>query len=455
MMYKFLLLVSSIIVSLGFSWCDDWTHFQHDAQRTGRSPDNVGPPYTQRWNWTGGATIACGVQPIIVGGRVYIGNMNGTVYAINATNGQQVWSASNPGGTVVSGCYANNKVVFCSITGVIRCYDANTGTLQLEYPTDGAITGAPATNGTVVVVGSHDGHVYAVNLSNGQLAWISPDLGAQVVQAPALDNDTVYVGAENMTVYALNLSNGQIRASKHVQGQSFYQVWPVVYSSYVFIEAAPIPCIGSEWVGETVMSSATSISDEQDRWLQFITAITPGYFDSSPDWKHLTVLRRNDLSEPFIVPCAPFEGCGQPPECPVVDNQGRVLTYFKTKYPKLTQAGARTEPIGGGSQFGTNYALDISAIDLATGRRVVIDNGQLSGMSNMQTDNAFGLSVGGDQLFFINDWFGYETINLKTSAFSTLPDPGSAGPYRSARVGPAISGTGVFYPHSSGVMCAE
>jgi len=435
------LIISTCIFIVGFT--ADWTQLQFDAQRTGRTTDSVTPPFRMRWVWFGPTvtirnhlsnsswtgpdlfpgeilankatlptsvpcTFASGVQPIVANNKVFVADMDGKVYAINADDGSTLWQSDNPGGTVASCAYANNVVVVCSVTGKIRGYNATTGTQLWEVSTKGAITSAPVTNGQVVCVGNSNRRVYCVNITNGTIIWISSDLGAQVGGGLAMDETSVYVGAENMYFYALNISDGNIRKSVKVQGQSFYLEWPVVFSSYVFIRTAPIPCVGSEYVGEEVMNSATNIDDEQNRWLQWLSG-QGGYTDASVDWKCFTVLNKTDFSEPFNTPFAvPYEGCGTPPEPPVIDNQGRVLSYYKTRYTKFAKSAA----------FGTNYTIDISAIDLTTGRRIVIDNGRLADNETYtwETDNLYGLCVGGNILYLRQNFRGTVCIDLQTSS---------------------------------------
>jgi hypothetical protein len=113
------------------------------------------------------------------------------------------------------------------------------------------------------------------------------------------------------------------------------------------------------------------------------------------------------MTEPFIVPCAPFEGCGTPPEPPVCDTTGRVITYFKTKYPTICAPGA----------FGTNYSIDLRSINLATGDAEPLGSYTVdaSSKTNTETDNGFGQTVGGGIVFWRQNFRGTKCIDLATS----------------------------------------
>jgi hypothetical protein len=423
---------------------DDWTQLQHDQYRTGRSFDSAGHATNTIASWTGGS-LADGMQCIIASTRVYVGTMGGNVVCIDGNNATQLWSRSGDGSPIVApGCSAAGKVFFGNLNGKCYVLDAVTGAVLNTIITGGALSGAMCTDGAIVCFGSHDGHAYAVSAQTGQLLWKSPNLGAQVIQAGAMDHEAFYVGAENMMFYKLALADGSIMRSVHVQGQSFQSVWPVIHSSFVFVEASAIPCKGSEWCGEVVVATATSFQNEQDLWLFWMSTQSAVLFDASPDWKHFTTLRRSDFTEPYVAVVPPHEGCGEPPEPPVVDTQGRLLTYYKTKYPTF---------INDRGVFGTNYSLDIMEIDVATGRRIQVNASNPSPINNFeaqQTDNAFGMTVGGDFLYMRNGWFGTWSVSFANGAVRSVP-AGGGGSWRSARVAPAVANNKLYVNYNGGV----
>jgi len=488
----------------------DWPQLQQNARRTGCTSDEVQPPYRMRWiwlgpsgtlrntlsvsTWTGPQTgalpphtildtvftippsvpyaISGQVQPVVARGKVFIGDVNGRVYAINTGDGSTVWTSTNAGGTLTTCAVIGTTVAFTSPAGFVRGYDTDTGALLWQADVGAAITCCPAAQDGRFYVGTHAGKVSCIAARDGAVVWTSPALGAQIGGGLALDDTAVYTGTENMYFHKLDINTGAVLASRKVSGQSFYTQWPVVASSYVFVEVSCIPCVGSEYVGEIVMSSATSFQDEQARWRHFLTTYDPSYLDASPDWKHLTVFRRDTMTEPFLVPCAPFEGCGAPPEPPCVDTTGRVLTYFKTKmgYETFTSPGA----------FGTNHSIDYRAIDLATGDSVVLGNFTVpaSSKTNTETDNGFATTVGGRYVYWRQEFRGTKCSDLTTAKYYDIQhgeqagDGGSWNSYLmyhasgntltastgrglSGRVGVVISDDKIFFQESCGIICME
>ena len=71
----------------------------------------------------------------------------------------------------------------------------------MDFATKGPVDASPAVSGGVVVVGSDDGSVYALDAASGALLWTDA-LGAPVRSAPAIDGSVAYAAADNGRVRA-------------------------------------------------------------------------------------------------------------------------------------------------------------------------------------------------------------------------------------------------------------
>jgi hypothetical protein len=416
----------------------DWPQLAHDAARTAHAERGVAPPYQARWIWCGpektlrnhqaneawagdlrakpggdyslpqtvSFTLAGRAQPVVANGRVFVGDMDGRVYAISLDDGGTLWTGENPGGTCAALAVTGEVVVGTGIAGGITGLDVGTGAERWRVETPKAITGAPLVLRGKVFSGCHDGKVYAVDPATGKLLWVSTDLGAPIVAELCGENGAIYVGAENMFFCKIDASTGKILAKTRLNGQSYRMLHPVLSQSLLFVQTVQPICVGSEYVMEGVMRDSPDIPTEQTNILRWLSGDTNNgqWPDASPGWKHLFVLRNTDLTEPFVVPNGPADGCGSPAPPPTIDGDGRVLAWFKTAHPTLTAKGS----------FGTRYSMDISAIDLKTGLRVPIDNGHLSGTTG-ETDNLFALSTGGSFLYLRQRFRGTKVIDLQQS----------------------------------------
>jgi outer membrane protein assembly factor BamB len=412
---------SSLFLFFSLTQADDWPQLQHDSQRTGRTQDEIAPPYQVRWMWFGeeltlrnsnsnsqwpddlstkgqfpmpgtvSISLASSVQPIVFQGKVFIGDQQGKAYAIDALDGTNLWTASNPGGTITSAAVGGNVVVFTSLRGTVTAYSIDDGSTIWQYKVypPAPVRSEVCIGDNTVFVTSENGVVHAIDLAGGANKW-NTQLNGLAIGGLAYDQGTL------------------IKNSHRVRGQTFRSEWPVVWEDKVYFHTGPAPHLGSEYMMEDLMAGAGSFQQEENEIYNFLQG-DARWSESGEDWRHFYALNTSDMSEPFVIPNGPSEGCGTTPEPPVVDNEGRVLTWWKTRYPTLADAE-------GGSIFGTNYSMDIAAVDPNTGKRVRIDNGSDAGLWPLETDNLYAMSVAGNYLFLRQNFRGTQAINLTNSS---------------------------------------
>jgi serine/threonine-protein kinase len=144
----------------------------------------------------------------IANGVAYVGGFDGFLYAIDIATGAERWNAdigyqifSSPavsGGTVVVG--ADKLYAFDAATGVERW--PGTGGV-----TDDVIVSSPAIAGDLVVVGSDDGVVSAFGLADGARRWTFAT-GGPVQSSPRIVDGVAYVGSNDGSLYAIDTATG-------------------------------------------------------------------------------------------------------------------------------------------------------------------------------------------------------------------------------------------------------
>ena len=90
-----------------------------------------------------------------------------------------------------------------------------------------------------VYAGNRDGAFYAVNASDGSLAW-KYQTGNQILQSPAYQDGVLYFASNDGYAYALNAQNGALlwRSADKLPSMGFYSWWPVIYQNYVIFTRA-------------------------------------------------------------------------------------------------------------------------------------------------------------------------------------------------------------------------
>jgi len=189
-------------------------------------------------------------QPIrgaaaVHGGRVFFGSFNHVVFAVDEQglgNGKTTlhWLARTE--DIVAGSpsigivdSSNYRVFVGSYDGKLYAFDgdqasvgqkctpagdqwwANPVTPQWTYEVltgvERKIESSPATDGTRVYFGANNGHVYAVQATDGTLAWEQDDTGSSrdsVTSSPAVANNIVVVGSRDKNVYWLSATSGDV-----------------------------------------------------------------------------------------------------------------------------------------------------------------------------------------------------------------------------------------------------
>ena len=159
-------------------------------------------------------------SPVIAGSTIYIGSGDGHVYAINANTGVVRWRHATGAAVASTPAIAHGFVFVNGNDGrfrALRVADGNvawsfaTGTaipLRWGYESGEIYTSSPAIDGSAVVFGSPDGHVYALDARTGRERWRFRT-GGRVYASPAISAGTVYAADQAGSVFALSLTSGR------------------------------------------------------------------------------------------------------------------------------------------------------------------------------------------------------------------------------------------------------
>ena len=158
---------SEPLTAAGLRSAQNWNGWGADAANTRYTKDtpiNAASVSGLKLKWAFGipdASTAYG-QPTIVGGRLFLGSGDGTVFALNAETGCTIW------------------------------------TYRAETTVRTAVTVAAASDGrTLAYFGDGEANLYAVDAQNGKLAWkvrIDPHRTARITSAPVLYRGRLYAG---------------------------------------------------------------------------------------------------------------------------------------------------------------------------------------------------------------------------------------------------------------------
>ncbi|MFH1787870.1 MAG: PQQ-binding-like beta-propeller repeat protein [Candidatus Altiarchaeota archaeon] len=186
----------------------DWSMFKHNPSRTAVTPENMSWRLIQKWNLSIGDKVRS--SPAIVEGVVYSASWNGSIYALNYSNGSVIWNTS-VGSSVSSSPSVSEGLLYVArfgvSTGILYCMNASTGAHVWNISFAGEIESSPLVQSEILYIGVNDGRLYAINASTGAHIW-NYSVSSPVRSSPAFKNGVIYFGANNMRLYALDALTG-------------------------------------------------------------------------------------------------------------------------------------------------------------------------------------------------------------------------------------------------------
>jgi outer membrane protein assembly factor BamB len=191
-----------------------------------------------RWRTRIGPTES---SPLVAGGRVYVGDWRGRVYALDAKTGRVRWTFAGKGrikgGVAVSG----KRLYVGTYDGYLYALNVNTGRLiwrarsQDRFGGRGQFYSTPALAYGRVYIGSTDGKVYSFGAVSGKLRW-SHGTGGYVYASPAAWRKKIYAGSYSDRFYALDAATGDVvwsfRANGDISGSATVVNGVVYFSTF-------------------------------------------------------------------------------------------------------------------------------------------------------------------------------------------------------------------------------
>jgi outer membrane protein assembly factor BamB len=164
--------ISLLLLAVFSTGCSkDWPAFRHNTLRTAAQIEDTAlsdpaqvPNLAVRWTFTapGAPNNRFRASPIVYEGRVYVGNQNGHLYALDANTGALIWqypAAGSPGFSSQFTCNPSSQGI------------ASSAAIASVNGTDAVIFGAPDQS-----IGTHygEGRLFALNAATGSEIWKSP-----------------------------------------------------------------------------------------------------------------------------------------------------------------------------------------------------------------------------------------------------------------------------------------
>lgn len=168
-------------------------------------------------------------EPLIDGEWIYIAALYKHIDRYSKATGEKSWTFETSSQLRSSPALAQNLIVAGSDDGIIYALDSETGEKKWTFEADGAIYATPVIHQNTVFVGTINNHFYALNLETGELKW-QVDTGGKIFHPCAVKNDLLVFGANDYYMYCLTL-DGELKWK--FPATSIISTAPVIAQDYV------------------------------------------------------------------------------------------------------------------------------------------------------------------------------------------------------------------------------
>ncbi len=196
------------------------------------------PNVRSEWEVPTGFTIAAG--PALWDTLVVLADASGAVRCLGLSSGTELWRFNARGAIYSTPEVSDGRVVVGSVDSSIACLDVENGNLLWRLGASSSVLGTAAIHKGKVFIGSGRG-MQAIDLRTGARLWESHVTKGFVECRPLVRDGKVIFGAWDGHLYALDESDGRVLWSW--EGDSpgmFYSpaaCWPVASGKEVFIVA--------------------------------------------------------------------------------------------------------------------------------------------------------------------------------------------------------------------------
>lgn len=250
--------------------------------------------------------------PLIADGRVYVltqgDGAGGRLHALDPQTGATLWGpVTVTGGTPVGHAYANGRVFVQTFSGMLRAYNAATGTLMWSQPLPGYWYDTPpvAYGGHVFTMGLAYG-LHALDETTGMVVWSQLALSGSH-SAPALTSEGLYTMTQ-CRLLSVNPATGTTRWTRETDCHGTTRT-VALRDAELFVRRLTSPSDDGRRI------DANSGMDAADMSTQTIPAVTDTTFFTLSADGTLAAIDRTDNTEAWT-----YVGDGDLVSAPIVVN---------------------------------------------------------------------------------------------------------------------------------------
>ena len=186
-----------------------------------------------RMSWTHNTKDRVRSTARVEHGHVFFGSDDGKIYALGAANGRVLWSYDTTAPVRGRPFVTNELVIVGSETGEITALSLS-GSRKWSYRTRRGVISSPYVDMKegICYVGSTDGYMYAIDVTNGYNSWRFRSNGP-IISSPVESKGLLYFASADGCIYAINAQSSRERWKFQTEKPMVSS--PVVHRDSVYI----------------------------------------------------------------------------------------------------------------------------------------------------------------------------------------------------------------------------
>lgn len=197
---------------------EDWPMLGRTAGRAGITPVSLTGIPLPGWAYTPRKNLGASPSaPVLRYDRVFVGLGDGYYYSLDRKSGRVKWRIPTGGARAIAHigehplatpAIFEGLAYLCGPDGTIYAVDAYTGHQIWKVSVGGPIVSSPAAAGGVVYLGCCDEHLYALEAKTGAIVW-KRHVGAPLFHSLAAGDDHVFAVTPTGQLWAVDAQTGE------------------------------------------------------------------------------------------------------------------------------------------------------------------------------------------------------------------------------------------------------
>ncbi len=222
---------------------DNWALYRGDPLSSGVARGQLAEQLALRWKFAVPKGAFEGTAAI-VDGVVYIGDLDGAVYALSLETGEKKWEYKVDSGFIAAPAVRKGLVYIGDYDGRFYCLEAGSGKLKWGFDTKAEIDASANFYQGNVLVGSQDATLYCLKSDTGELVW-QHQIEDQIRCTPTVVEDRVFLAGCDGKLHIVDLTDGKTVAQVEIGAPT--GVTPAVLGDRVYFGTENGDFFGINW----------------------------------------------------------------------------------------------------------------------------------------------------------------------------------------------------------------